>query len=721
MKKSFSFFASLLLSITGFTQTNVRGWYADGQVWIVWQETPPDPTTYAIYASPAPFTTTSNAILAGRLFAEEWKPGALRDQIDPAATYRVPGEVGGTYQLEADEGLFVFTPHQSGSLYFAVVKWGDTTATAGVNRTAMPVAYSYAPLADPVECHLQRAFTPATGYTTLAFYMWADGRQNHWEGRPDFPIMANRAKNGMPSYFLVSAPTGLDTTGGVPAALWLHGGGGRAIQSLPQMRPLVNIRPEAGLLVAHNDDLFGFIGSFYPGFETVTWHFGWRKHYDPFLETLPTPVAGDTVINYTQRRYVWINDWLVRRAGVDPARINVNGHSMGGAGTTALAKAFPGRFASATIFNNGFDGPEEGPVSALLFGVGIADYPTSLRNRAGQVVPMSAVFNLTDHTSGARDWPVIRSFHGKNDVNATMQWDANVVAQYRAADSLGHGMALYWSERDHNIDSSPDFDDQWIKGLAPSMQTAVENVAYEEANFRADRSYPAFFNHRLDPASNDPGDGTPGTDGAGVGDDWGTWGGYHRWSDVEDTPWSWGVTAWLEDGAVFTNDNSPHEQLTADVAIRRPQQFKQGPGYIWSYSVSDLATGELLQFGLTAVGADSLVVAPGIVVYRENVRKVRILFTPWASAAEAPEGTISIRVQPNPARDVANLVVESAKNQTLALWVTDAPGRPFYRHTIRVAAGNNVVPLPVADWPAGLYLVRLSGKNGVAAVRLVRH
>ncbi len=53
---AFSFIATLNSS---HTQTNVRGWYANGQVWIVWQNTAPAPETYAIYASPNPFNPST--------------------------------------------------------------------------------------------------------------------------------------------------------------------------------------------------------------------------------------------------------------------------------------------------------------------------------------------------------------------------------------------------------------------------------------------------------------------------------------------------------------------------------------------------------------------------------------------------------------------------------------------------------------------------------------
>ena len=102
-------FAAICLPLAIFAQTDVRGWYADGQVWIVWKETPPLTATYAVYARSTPFTNVGDAALIGRLFPQEWKPGALRQQIDSSATYRVPDGQGGVYQLAANEGLFVYT------------------------------------------------------------------------------------------------------------------------------------------------------------------------------------------------------------------------------------------------------------------------------------------------------------------------------------------------------------------------------------------------------------------------------------------------------------------------------------------------------------------------------------------------------------------------------------------------------------------------------------
>lgn len=80
MKSAVLLFCLVLIGSRAFAPTNVRGWYADGQVWIVWQSTLPEAATYAIYSSMTPFTNTNQATLIGRLFKGEWTPAALREQ-----------------------------------------------------------------------------------------------------------------------------------------------------------------------------------------------------------------------------------------------------------------------------------------------------------------------------------------------------------------------------------------------------------------------------------------------------------------------------------------------------------------------------------------------------------------------------------------------------------------------------------------------------------------
>ena len=174
----------MVLSQAVYAQTNIRGWYADGQVWMVWQTSAPEPETYAIYSSTASFSDVTQAALTGRLFREEWTPGALRQQTgDPTLTYRIPDGTGGLYLLAPNEGLFVETVHETGSTYYAVVKWGETSVTSGVNGTSAPVLFRF-DASEPVQSHLQVENTLPSGHRANVYYMWADGRDDHWPRRP---------------------------------------------------------------------------------------------------------------------------------------------------------------------------------------------------------------------------------------------------------------------------------------------------------------------------------------------------------------------------------------------------------------------------------------------------------------------------------------------------------------------------------------------------------
>ncbi len=538
--------------------------------------------------------------------------------------------------------------------------------------------------------------------------MWADGRQNQWENRPDFPVMANAAKNGMPSFFMLSAPMGLDTTGGIPLSVWLHGGGGRARESLAGSRKDIHLNPQKGILLAHNDDLFGKLLTYYSGLESASKHFGWRKNYDPF--TGDAPSAPDTIVNYTQRRYLWIDEWLIRNFNVDRNRININGHSMGSRGATMIAKVFPDHYASATVLNNGCIDDDPPALIDVVYGPSALHFPTNLKGYDGQTIPFTQAADYITRLSNQRDMPLMRYFHGKNDTNGGNSWDSIVVENYRRADSLGWGAQLNWSERSHGPDTGPDYNDHWINGNSPTQQTIVDDIAYEEAHFRSDVSFPAFFNHRLDPQNNDPGDGTPGTGPNGVGDDWGTWGGYHRWDwdNIIDAPGGWSTVVWLESNAVFGNDNCPVNNLTADVAIRKPRQFKPLTGKLLNWSVKDIVTGNTLQSGQTIVQADNLVVIPQVKVFKEDIRRVRItVLDPSVAASEPESGFSGIRIEPNPSLGNAVLSVFSSKEMDVELRASSPDGRLVSAKT-HLFEGDNHLPLTAFEsLPKGFYLLSI--------------
>jgi pimeloyl-ACP methyl ester carboxylesterase len=723
--KYMSLLLALLLHVSVRAQSNIRAWYADGQVWIVWTIEQPIPRTVGVYASPTSFSSTNQATLIGRPYELDYLPTALKEQVDTFATYIIPDGNGGEYTLALNEGLFVFTPHQAGALYFAVVPWGETSVTKDDNITDSAVNFDYDPVGDPVECHRQVVMPSpfAAGYLCAAYYMWVDGRDNYRDSRPDFPVMANAAKNGMPGFFFISVPTDLDTTKPFPLTVWLHGGGGNSRQSLPGSRAEVNINPVHGMLLAHNDDMFGQRDTVMAKPENPTWHFGWRKNYNPFTED-NVPSSVDTIINYTQRRYLWIDHWLIRHFNIDPARIHINGHSMGSSGTTALAKSYPDHYASATAFNCGFGIHEDTPINAL-FGRPEDAFPTNLINRKGETVYFPQLYTLIDNTSPSRDLPVYRSYHGKNDDNGTNRWDAWVIENYTKADSMGHGMQLFWSERPHGIDMAPDFNDHWIIGTAPWLQTETDNVSFEEAQFASNISYPAFYNHRLDPNNNDPGDGTIGTGPNGTGDDWGTWGGWHRWENesIVDETDRWSVVAWLEGDAIFQHDQCPYNSLRSDVAIRRPQQFRPATGEVVNWRVEDASTQSLLQQGQSIVGADDLVSIPGIDIFAEFTTRVRIIIEKQnVSTHDVSSGAqIKMILFPNPSENTTTISLHASQKTSGTIRLVNSQGAAMHHQLVSLDGGENMIYIDDSEsWPAGLYIVQLTTPLGLESAKWIK-
>lgn len=712
-------------------QTGIQAHYADGQVWVRWTEDAVPPVTYAVYAKNAPFNDVRQAQLVGRLFREEWLPLLLKAQASGTpAGWVIPDGAGGTDTLAANQGLFVFTPLASGNRYFAVVRWGDTTVTPGVNGIG-PVAVTGS-LADPPEAHLQHEYVQGGQWLLSWYAVWAHGQDDHRGGRPDFPVMANRHKNGMPSLFLLSRPLALPP-GPRPLVHWLHGGGGTASQSRPGTRTSVNIDPADGFLCSHNDDFVRYMqGAGVIGEPANTWHFGWTVGHDPFDSTFVAPAPGDTVVNYTQRRYVWIHDWLARRFPVDTLRVAVQGHSVGSAGTIALAKAYPWKFSTVTAFNNGFIGPNESatdelPAGALvaggvnLFGTRADSLPTNLVRAGGGAVPAYGMFDLATSASAVRDLPLVRSLHGKQDESPTMEWDADVVAQYRAADSLALGAHLYWDERAHGLGAVPSY---FSSGTAPALQTQRDDVAYQ-GRYRKDVSYPAFFNHRLYAGSRDPGDGTRGTTADPVfsGDDWGTWGGYHDWApdSILDTPAAWEADVWLVSGSAWTPDDCGEASLTTDVAIRRPQAFLPAPGATVAWAVTGLA-GDTLQSGLSLVRPDGLVTATGVAVgLAPDRRRLRFaLATTGAGGAPLPAPRLALALTPVPVRGDATVEMRLPAAADVALEVYDLHGRRALSLARGAfAAGTHRLALPAGALRPGVHFVRLAAAGETLVRRLV--
>lgn len=715
-------FISLFLFSEINAQSNVRAWYAQGQVWIIWDSSVPGPHTVSVYKKATAFTQTTQANLIGQPFQYEYFPGTYYQQtLEPTFTYRIPKPDGSTYQLLPGEGLFVETVMNTGAAFYAVVTTGQTTVTAGVNITANAVNFQYNPLSQPVNCHLQRAETLVSGHKTYWFSMWALGRQDENAGRPDYPVLANAAKNGMPSMFIVSQSLNLDTTGGkkVPMTHLFHGGGGTANQMMANRFPQFNLEPEQGISVAHNDD-FPVNTITEEGDSVFTagrslW-LGWTKRHNPFNFGFAA-MPGDTIINYTQRRIMWINEWLIRHFPIDSNRVALMGYSMGSGGATVLAKTWPNKFSTACLFNAGFRGAED-PASIRIVGSMAQNLPTTLTGYQGQTIGMNEVFSANVRCSADRDLPLMRTWVGKNDDNDRMHWGPDLAAQFRLADSLGQGIQIHWDERSHTY---PILNFHWIQGVNPDEQTYRDNLAYQEY-FSSNQSYPGFFNHRLEPLNNDFGSGTIGINN-GDGDNWGTWGGYHNWdlNTLTDEPGKWEVSAWLTADAVFDNDVSPNPALLTYMSIRKPQQFKPAPGAMLEWRVRDLANDQIIQAGQTTPDASGVVTVPNIYVTRENFRKIRIQVYDPTLVGTSELANPKFQIFPNPASSNLQIRYHTERPESILFRVSRVDGSSE-SFSFEANAGENQWELNTQQYPDGWYFLSFQGVEGLRTQKvLIQH
>lgn len=239
--------AICLGSVEAFTQQNLRGWYADGQTWLVWEDTDPTPDTYRVYRSTFEIEDLGQAIMIGRVFPEDWQASRLK-LADPELNWTIPNGVGGTYRLADNEAVFGHTPHDTGPRYFAVVK--DGSSEVGPENSTGPIVQSI----EPVQCHLQQT-GEQRGHPFRIYAHWIDGRPSGASSRPDYPVMGNEHFNGTAFAFRVFEPQagkGLDL---MPAMLGLTGGGSSFWAFTPTLRsgePTI-AHLDDGLLISPDD------------------------------------------------------------------------------------------------------------------------------------------------------------------------------------------------------------------------------------------------------------------------------------------------------------------------------------------------------------------------------------------------------------------------------------------------------------------------------------
>ncbi|HXG47503.1 MAG TPA: PHB depolymerase family esterase, partial [Methylomirabilota bacterium] len=719
--------ACLAAATPASAQSNVRAHYAHGQVWVTWDVqdavvtncvptlTPALsnglpvvvsnclPATYAIYWSENPVTNTTTATLVGRLFEQEWSAAILRDNVQASfgvrpTGFRIPDGAGGYRVLAANEGLFVHTVRSNFAGHYAVRPFGVTNVPPAWRAALSNAVFD---LADPPTCHLQARGTNQ-GYPVEWWTMWADGDTHLGAARPDFPIMENDRRRGLPHNLAIIYPAGgsLPPTN-IPACVALHSGDAQAKMWLPANTGFksIGLAPVGQILVAVEDRFFntrngvvdpdsilstGYVPSFDPFFD---------HQISPVLSSPPNhlPGSNEVIVPYPLYRLNWTLDWLYAHKSVDSNRVALVGHSGGAKGSLLWSHASPERFAYVGFYNPAFG--QFPALDARFIGTREQDLPLLLTNRAGQLVRATDIHQFAASYSPRRDLPFSRVFHGKREENWVLDDDQDGLADlgetYRQADALGLGAAVFWDLRKHGLDTmtfatlsndvahpnncgtNPTVNisgpwgiaDLWVPTLATQFR---RDDATNQIRHRADRSYPAFFNCALRGGHEDVGtviytnnsgpylDNTP-YDGLvttteclppWTGDARGTWGGYFDWEpDIIDTETNWSAVLFLVGplSAFSPVEICPDLLRVADVAIRRPQHFKPLAGTRLDWQLENAATGALITNGTVAVGADDLVAIPALPIPRDPLRARLTVSLAQGAPPACPAPALSIR------------------------------------------------------------------------------
>lgn len=512
--------------------SKLRGECRHGQVFLQWDEADtPTGSSFSVYRADRPIARLADA----QLIARHVEPHSARDWWEDPASFhkeKAAGEpvgfllAAGGSRLDPRDGLFVDTvPASATRLYYAVCPVDaqgkiDPALAAGANVTAQPIAVQAAPI-EPI---WQRAGAPPA-----------------LEATRDKPLWLNlHAKGGVVAdmEYLYFGDARMGWRPGLPFKFSVRLEGGTLVVR-PTDRVWIN-RP-------HNEAKDGGTPAIW------TFWYGYNSRIDVRAE-----MAQGVPVNYTERRNLWMLDWVRRTFQPDANRWYCSGSSMGGCGTVSFGfrhpELFIGLHAHVPIVSYTYLGRG----SAVRFEPSCWTGPIPDDLKTDEGVGLLARMNGTDFVRQASDdLPPLFLVNGRRD--GSIPWENNPPF-YRALDESKQFFAAYWDNGDHATCGKD----------APADVKAWQQQFRQL--FRRNESYPA-FSHTS--SNRNPGQGDP-SDGDTIG--WMNRG--MSWREIDDTPQRYAITL----AADYPGITYP---VTTDVTLRRLQQFKPGPNTALSVRVGD--------------------------------------------------------------------------------------------------------------------------------------
>ena len=611
----------------------VTAFHRNGQTFLTWPERADlSGEVYRVYRSPQPVTadTLRQAqflIQLGKDSARVW--GNYYQDMDvyyPRYTERFIYNRG-AHPLEQGTGALVWTlapedfaGQASGVGYYAVTytpKGGSETFSAAYTSPAVEEAVGYP---EPLEISFTPGIHPGDGAHFYLQYMdlrhWnatfhAPNNTNEYYGfDPQQPDLANALAYVYD--YGVFEPTPALCGGKVPDTLpvmvFLHGW---RDNRYPTMRDYPYPYCAYGV---------------YPVDQTQTWYFGFARDHD-FRTNTPIQ-AGDVIENYTEQRVLRMVADLMRyppgEPKVDPQRVYLFGHSMGGTGALAFAERYPNVFAAT------YSGQ---PVTDFYPGPGIdVNWPQDASLKWG-----APALNLPIYIAAPNDWAAhLQKYNGAS----VYEWQnlRSAFDQHAKINRTGDEMAPFGI--DHGtIDEAVRFPTQgqpvypllvrsgraWAGGIVEAVHTwsvfgwPLPNLAKQADvpfwNFQVirDETVPGLSNL----SGNDP---NPPT-GPTVYNQTILWSAsWNAWDGAPvDQPERWQMSfCAVEVGSQQCGgaaDLSAVATASVDITPRRLQRFRVTPGqkYQWeNRAVSATGSGSLLASGTVTAGANGLLTIPGV-------------------------------------------------------------------------------------------------------------
>jgi len=295
---------------------------------------------------------------------------------------------------------------------------------------------------------------------------------------------------------------------------------------------------------------------------------GWKQTRANSLKSL-------NVATPAERRVFDTIEWVAARYNVDRNRIYLCGVSMGGCGSLGLGMPHGDIFAAVRVTV---------PAGTEYVAYRMGGFPES---PAGAPAAGHDAWLKQISGAGLADPPVVVDFSAQND-----NWSKTQPALLQAAQAGRFPLVLGWGPFRHTTFGSS-------IAKFPLCEIAL---AFPWLEIRRNEAYPVFTHASTDQRS--PWLGSPSDfDESGQINAW------FRWKSLNDTPASFSMQLWLAHPTVTHPPPMP-EAATADLTLRRLQQFRVNPGASYDWQLS--RAGKPVASGRITPDAANLLTIPQV-------------------------------------------------------------------------------------------------------------